>query len=291
MNEVYAVEKGEIAGYWNTRSPQVWYSRHDPMTLPWFNELAYERYHKYYRYLPEVAEFDAHAGEAVLEIGVGVGTDLASFAKGGAIVSGVDLTENAIATTRRNFECRKLPYDTLQVADAERLPFASASFDVVYSFGVLHHTPRTDRALAEVHRVLKPNGKAIVMLYSRGWKHYFKRVFINGILRGQLLSQSYQDVINRNTEVHGDSPLTYVFTREELDDLFEPFGEVDVQRYRMGEYFDYAPYGTVQVPDFVANQVELLGLERWLGENYIIKARKCEPQPAGVTFLETLLKP
>lgn len=291
MNEVYAVEKHEIAGYWNTRSPQVWYSRHEPLTLPWFNELEYQRYQRYYRYLPSVTEFDAHAGEHVLEIGVGVGTDLVRYAKGGAIVSGIDLTENAIATTKRNFECRGLSYDRLEVADAEHLPFASESFDVVYSFGVLHHTPHTDQAIREVHRVLKPNGKAIVMLYSRGWKHYFKRIFINGLLRGQLLSASYQDVVNQNTEVHGNSPLTYVFTRPEVEDLFEPFGEVDIQRYRMGEYFEYAPYETVQLPEFIANPIALLGLERWFGENYIIKARKCDARTSTVTFLDTLLKP
>ena len=172
------IEKAIVKDYWEVRAPQVWYSDKEIGRLSWLNELEYKRYNIYYEFIPKIAEFKYHYGEEVLEIGVGVGTDLMQYAKHGAIVSGIDLTQNAIDLTKRNFELKKLKYKYLESQDAENLSFADNSFDLVYSFGVLHHTPNTDKAIKEVHRVLKQNGKAIIMLYSRGWKHYFKRIFI-----------------------------------------------------------------------------------------------------------------
>ena len=102
------VEKDTIKDYWEIRAPQVWYSDKEKEGLPWFNELAYRRYNVYYNYLPQVAEFKYHYGEEVLEVGVGVGTDLVQFAKHGAIVSGIDLTQNAIEMAKRNFTLRGL---------------------------------------------------------------------------------------------------------------------------------------------------------------------------------------
>ena len=283
--------KSTIREYWNERLPQVWYSQYEPMTLQWYNELERERYTTYYSYLPDVAEFGTHAGERVLEIGVGVGTDLVSFAKGGARVSGIDLTDSAIETTRCNLEMRGLTYETLTTGDAEALPFDDESYDLVYSFGVLHHTPRLDIALQEVRRVLKPHGKAIIMLYARGWKHYIKRVFINGLLRGQLLKYQYSELVNRTTEVHGNSPLTYVLTKRQVFDVFRCFEQIEITQHRLGEYFDYAPYGTRKFPSFVKNSLYILGAENFMGENYIIKARREPFTGEKVSFFQTLLKP
>ncbi len=285
-----SVEKGEIKNYWETRAPQVWYSDKEKNTLAWFNEIEHKRYTVYYGYILEVAEFEYHYGEEVLEIGVGVGTDLAQYARHGAIVSGVDLTENAVETTKRNLESKGLKYKSLQTQDAEKLAFADKSFDLVYSFGVLHHTPNIDTTVSEIHRVLKDEGKAIVMLYARGWKHYFKRIFIHGILLGKLFRYGYSKLVSMQTEVHGASPLTYVLSKRQIRRIFKEFGEVEITRHRMGEYFDYAPYKTKKVPQFIVNILNLLTLQRCLGENYIIKAVKTSQKPR-YSFWKTLLKP
>jgi len=290
MTKRQFVEKNKIKDYWETRVPQVWYSDKKEGSLPWFNELEYKRYHTYYKYIPQIAEFEYHYGEEVLEIGIGVGTDLVQFAKHGAIVSGIDLTENAIEMTKKNFELKGLKYKSLQTGDAENLSFENNSFDLVYSFGVLHHTPHTDVAIKEIYRVLKDEGKAIVMLYARGWKHYFKRIFIHGILLGKLFKYGYSRLINFQTEVYGSSPLTYVFTKREIKKLFQMFSEVEISRYRLGEYFDYAPYETRKIPQFIKNILDLFTIERFLGENYIIKAVKTTQKPR-YSFWETLLKP
>ena len=284
------VEKNKIKEYWETRLPQTWYSDKEVGSLRWFNELEYERYHTYYEYIPLVAEFDNHSGEDVLEIGVGVGTDIVQYAKGGAVVSGVDLTESAVETTRENLRIRGLRYASLRVGDAECLDFSDKSFDLVYCFGVLHHTPRPDYAIAEIHRVLRDGGKAIIMLYARGWKHYLKRILIHGILLGKWFKYGYDKLVNLQSEVHGASPLTYVYTRREVGRLFSSFGEVSITRYRLGEYFDYAPYCTKRVPLVIKNIMDLLAMERLVGENYIVKVTKTPRRPKH-SFWRTLLTP
>ena len=210
------IEKKDIKNYWENKSPQTWYSDKDQdnNSTSWFNELAYKRYNVYYEYLKDVAEFNYHKEEKVLEVGTGVGTDIVSYAKNGSKVSGVDLTENAIEITKKHLEIFKLPYEKLLVADAENLPFEDNYFDLVYSFGVLHHTPNTEKGVQEVLRVLKPGGKFIIMLYSKGWKHYFKRLFIFGLLKGYLFKYGYEKTVNKTTEVQGNSPLTYVLKKK-----------------------------------------------------------------------------
>src|ERR1044072_4053619 len=130
-----------------------------------FERIEQHRYEKEW-HIPGAANFAATRGLKVLEIGCGVGTDGAQFARAGADYTGVDLTEAAIELARKRFELSGLP-GKFQVADAENLDFADESFDLVYSHGVLHHTPDTARAVREIHRVLRPGGKAVVMLYHR----------------------------------------------------------------------------------------------------------------------------
>src|SRR5262249_29884415 len=144
-----------------------------------FFELVEE--HRYTKewHIPAAADFAAARGLRVLEIGCGLGTDGAQFAKAGAPYTGVDLTEAAIALAQKRFQFCELP-GTFRTADAENLDFADDSFDLVYSHGVLHHTPDTARAVQEVRRVLRPGGRAVVMLYHRNSYNY--RINI-GLLR------------------------------------------------------------------------------------------------------------
>src|SRR5262245_24146788 len=123
-------------------------------------------------HIPEVVGFPRWSGSEVLEIGCGLGTDAINFGRAGALYTGVDLTEASIEIVRRRFELECLTAN-LRVADAEKLPFQDNSFDLVYSHGVLHHTPDTQRAIDEVHRVLKPGGTAMVMLYHKNSYNYW----------------------------------------------------------------------------------------------------------------------
>ena len=123
-------------------------------------------------FIARYADFPLTRGQRVLEIGVGAGTDFMRFARAGADATGVDLTEHAIRLVRQRLDNEGLQAH-LQQADAEALPFEDEAFDRVYSWGVLHHTPDTARAVREAVRVLAPGGRLCVMLYARhSWVAY-----------------------------------------------------------------------------------------------------------------------
>ena len=155
----------DVKDYWNRHIHDLEITRH-PVGSPGFfadlDEYHFEKLH----HLLRLVDFDGYRGKQVLEVGCGAGTDLVRFARGGAHVTGVDLSSSAIALARQNFAQHGLEAD-LREADGERLPFANDSFDLVYAHGVVQYTP-DDRALVrECHRVLKPGGQAVFQVYNR----------------------------------------------------------------------------------------------------------------------------
>ncbi|MBL0177283.1 MAG: class I SAM-dependent methyltransferase [Ignavibacteria bacterium] len=154
----------------------------------------------------------AAAGRRVLEIGVGAGSDFLRWVEAGADATGIDLTNAAIRITREHLAAEGV--DTsgidLRVADAETLPFADGSFDLVYSYGVLHHTADTDRALREARRVLRPGGQARLMLYHRpcwtGWMLWA----VHYALRGRPFVSVRRAIFEKL-----ESPGTRSYTRAE----------------------------------------------------------------------------
>lgn len=168
----------------------------------------------------DFAKFNSARGLKVLEIGVGMGADYLEWLKAGALAAGVDLSAASIERARQRAELAGYQPD-LRVADAEQLPFADNSFDVVYSYGVMHHSPNTERCLREARRVLKPGGQARVMVYHHPsitgamlWLRY-------GIFRGKTLRQSVFD--------HLESPGTKTYTREEALKLMDGFRDVEMR--------------------------------------------------------------
>src|SRR5205085_8203473 len=128
---------------------------HEFGTRQFFDEVERYRYKEYAPWMPEVMGFDNFAGARLLEVGCGMGTDLLQFARGGARCTGIDLTPRSVQISRHRFRLYEID-GAFMIADGEHLPFRSESFDLVYSNGVLHHTPDPRRALREVHRVLRP---------------------------------------------------------------------------------------------------------------------------------------
>ena len=165
-------------------------------------------------FIARYARFGETAGLKVLEVGVGAGSDHVRFARAGAECTGVDLSEVSLATTRRRFELEGLHSD-LRVADAEHLPFADGTFDVVYSWGVIHHTPDTPRAAAEILRVLRPNGRFTVMVYNRHSLLAAQAWMVFAALRGKP-NRSIGDVLAK----HVESPGTKAYTVGEARRLF-----------------------------------------------------------------------
>lgn len=161
------VQKQQVRDFWNRNVNQFnQLQREDVGTREFYEAAERLRYEYHYHLFPL---FDKVAtkfpGGKLLEIGCSMGNDTIQFARRGMQVTGVDITEAAISLISQRFQLYGLEGD-FRVADAEHLPFEDNTFDVVYSFGVLHHTPDTAGAIEEARRVLKPSGKAYVMLYN-----------------------------------------------------------------------------------------------------------------------------
>ena len=277
MNEGHQITLEEVSDYWSKKNiPQQWYSKKNPFTLQWFNELAFKRYDRYYPHIKKWAEFDYHPGEQVLEIGVGIGTDLVEYAKSGAIVSGTDLGKDQVMLTKLNLDLHDLPYKEIKEGNIEHLPFSDNSFDVVLCIGVIHHTPNSQKAVDEIFRVLKPDGQAMVLVYARGWKHYLKRCFIHGLLLGKWFKYGldWKKVYSEVSEVHGGAPKTDVYTKGQVKKMFKAFPDLEIQKARLGEVFEYRADNTGKVPGFMKNIFFLFGFEKILGENWLIRAQK-----------------
>ncbi|MBD0326424.1 MAG: class I SAM-dependent methyltransferase, partial [Pyrinomonadaceae bacterium] len=170
-------------------------------TREFFDEVERNRYQEYAPWMPEVMGFNAFAGARLVEIGCGMGTDLLQFARGGAHCTGVDITPRSVEISRLHFDLYRMRADFV-LSDAERLPFMDESFDVVYSNGVLHHTPGTEAAVREAHRILRPGGVAKVMLYHRNSLYYWSEIILHrGILRGHFLrGHSPAEIMSRYVE-------------------------------------------------------------------------------------------
>ncbi len=173
----------------------------------------------------EVIDYEAVRGRHVLEIGCGAGGQAAVFARTGARITAIDITDQAVRLTRRRFDLEGLP-GLVQRADAERLPFADESFDRVWSWGVIHHTPDIGRAVREIQRVLKPGGLAQVMVYHRhSLRNWIHGGLAHGVLRGKLLRMSYDEVLKSVT----DGYIARQMTRAEAADLFRDFSRVEMR--------------------------------------------------------------
>ena len=175
-------------------------------------------------FMPELVGFDQWGGKRVLEVGCGLGTDLLQFARGGAEVYGIDLTQKGAALTQRRLGLYGFT-GRLAVADSERLPFKSDYFDLVYSWGVIHHTPDTAAAAREIVRVCKPGGQVLVMIYHRRSLLALQAWLFYGLLRGKPWRSP-----SRLIAEHVESPGTKVYTPKEARTLFDGLKSVTIQR-------------------------------------------------------------
>jgi SAM-dependent methyltransferase len=145
----------------------------------------------------------------VLEIGVGMGTHAQLIAPRAKTYVGIDLTDYAAVATRRRFELNGINGTVLQM-DAERMEFPDRSFDLIWTWGVIHHSANTSRILSEMHRVLRPGGRAIVMVYYRGWWNYYVcSCLIRGLLMGGVLK--YGSFI-KTVQAHCDGALARFYS-------------------------------------------------------------------------------
>lgn len=198
-----------IQRYWNDRIHDLEMTDEPIGTLGFFDDLDEYRFDKL-RYLPGLVDFGGFKGDTLLEVGCGIGTDLVRFARGGARVTGVDLSKTAIDLAAKNFELHGLTPVELRVANAEALPYPDASFDHVYGHGVIQYTADPATLVRECHRVLKPGGTAIFMVYNRiSWLNALSKVMKVAL-------------------EHEDAPCLRKFSIGEFHALLAPFADARI---------------------------------------------------------------
>jgi ubiquinone/menaquinone biosynthesis C-methylase UbiE len=164
----------QVYSFWNTEACATHFVAHAADEKDFYEKFREYRFRTEW-HIPLLVPFAEAKGKKVLEIGTGNGAEGVMFALSGAEYTGVDLTDAALEATRKHFAVMNLT-GTFQKENAEQLSFPAESFDWVFSHGVLHHTPRTQVAIDEVYRVLKPGGRAIIMLYHKHSFNYFARI-------------------------------------------------------------------------------------------------------------------
>jgi ubiquinone/menaquinone biosynthesis C-methylase UbiE len=289
--------KTRVHDFWQANPCGNKFAEEEIGTREFFNSVERHRYQTEW-HIPGVVNFQRWRDSDVLEVGCGLGTDAVNFARRGARYTGVDLTEASIELVKKRFDFEGLAAD-LRVADAETLPFADDSFDLIYSHGVLHHTPDTQRAINEVHRVLKPGGTAMVMLYHKNSYNYrvnimtLRRMGVRVLgfdwgpglvhrLTGEDESRlrelqsvyrrngsvllSPEEFLNQNTDGAGN-PLARAYTRREASVMFTRFREIRTELHFLNKR--WIPLIGPAMPRVIERV-----LARWVGWHLWIIAQK-----------------
>jgi 2-polyprenyl-3-methyl-5-hydroxy-6-metoxy-1,4-benzoquinol methylase len=234
----------KVSEYWNGRPCNIRHSRKPVGSREYFEEVEARKYFVE-SHIPGFAEFERWRGKRVLEIGCGIGTDTISFARAGARVTAVDLTEKSLELARER--ARVFGLDdriTFLQANAEKLSdhVPVEPYDLVYSFGVIHHTPHPDLVLEQIRKYVTPQSTVKIMVYNRwSWKVLWI-LFVYG--KGQFWKLNR--LIAEYSEAQTGCPVTYSYSRTDGRRWLEDHGfrvtdaTVDhVFPYSIPEYKEY----------------------------------------------------
>lgn len=230
----------EVAGYWNSRPCNLKHSSEPVGTRAYFDEVE-ERKYFVEPHIPVFAQFDRWKGKRVLEIGCGIGTDTLNFARAGAEVTAVDLSEESLKLARQRanifgFEDRIHFFQ----ANAEELSkiVPPQPFDLVYSFGVIHHTPRPEKVVEQIRMHYVKSGTLLkIMVYHRNSTKAAGILFSEGLAG----FRNPERAIAKHSEAQTGCPVTYTYTRDSARRLLKGF---DIKRMEVEHIFSY------QIPEY-----------------------------------------
>jgi SAM-dependent methyltransferase len=216
--------KSQVKAYWNRGSCETDQTQSQKHSREYFEEIERFRYSSQ-PFIHAFAQFTRYHGKRVVEVGFGAGTDFIQWLRAGAIASGIDLTEEALANLTHRIEAYELPRpERIQVGDAENLPFESGTFDLGYSYGVLHHTPNTEKAVGELVRVVKPGGEIKIMLYNR-----YSLCALHVWVRFALLKGRPWKSLRWALWNHQESICTKAYTKGEVRRMLSGLGMTDIR--------------------------------------------------------------
>jgi SAM-dependent methyltransferase len=250
-----------VQAYWNARPCNIRHSTQQIGTKEYFDEVEKRKYFVE-PHIPKFAQFERWRGKRVLEIGCGIGTDTINFARAGASVTAVDLSDESLKLAKRRAEVFGLEgrINFFQ-ANAEELTshVPTHKYDLVYSFGVIHHTPNPRRAIVQIQHYMAPSSELRIMLYA---KHSWKNIMIEAGFD--------------QPEAQSGCPIAFTFTRREIRDLLEGFDILEIRQdhifpFVVEKYINYEyeiqPWLSSMPKDMFS------ALEKHLGWHMLVTAR------------------
>lgn len=251
-----------VRAYWDRRPCNIRHSKAKIGTKEYFDECEKRKYFVE-SHIPDFAEFEKWKDKDVLEIGCGIGTDSINFARAGARLTIIELSEKSLEITKKRFEVYQLKASFI-LANAEHLSdyMQGKAFDLVYSFGVIHHTPNPSSIIQEIKKVLKKDGELRIMLYSK------------------FSTKNFMIRLGKATpEAQAGCPIASTYTKKTIHKLLVGFDVYDCHKdhifpYKIREYKEYLyvkkfPWNIL--PQFIFNQ-----FQKYLGWHYLIRAKNVQ---------------
>src|SRR3954465_1473814 len=273
-NETFAdVPIDRVREFWNARPCNLRHSPRPVGTREYFDEVERRKYFVE-SHIPGFAEFDRWKGRRVLEIGCGLGTDTVNFARAGAAVTAIELSDESASLARQRLDVYGLG-DRVQIVlgNAEELPslLPAQTFDLVYSFGVIHHSPHPRRIIEHLRRYMTASSELRLMVYARVSYKLFWIMREEGVWdMGKI-----DELIARNSEAQTGCPVTYTYTNDSIRALLAGFTVRDVRKAHIftWDLDAYKRYEYRKAPEWAGvSDVDLAALEQELGWHLLVRA-------------------
>lgn len=218
----------QVINYWNKQPCNIKHSSCEVGTKEYFEEVEKRKYFVE-SHIPNFAEFSKWDGKRVLEIGCGIGTDAVNFAKHGADYIGIELSDVSLDITRKRFELFGLKgaFYNIDAQDMDALSKVGTDFDLIYSFGVIHHSPDPQKIIDNCFQLLKSDGTFKIMMYA---EQSWKKIMIDSGL------DQY--------EAQSNCPIAFTYTNEHIHSMLHQFRNIQIQQthifpYKITEYKQY----------------------------------------------------
>jgi len=251
-----------IKKFWDNRPCNINHSSKEFMSKEYFDEVEKKKY-LVESHIPNFSNFEKYKNKKVLEIGCGIGTSAVMFARAGADYVGVELSTESLNITKMRFEIFNLK-GAFYTLNAENMDiFEDDTYDLVYSYGVIHHAENPEKVIDEAYRVLKSDGELKLMLYA---EDSWKKMII--------------DMNLDQYEAQHNCPIVYTYTKEEIYELLRHFSNISIEQehifpYKIEDYknntYNYVEYFASMSPEIFS------ALEKKLGWHLCITCRKKEP--------------
>jgi len=231
----------EVKAYWDHRPCNIRHSPKQVGTIEYFDEVEARKYFVE-PHIPAFAQFARWRDKDVLEIGCGLGTDSSNFAKNGARLDIVELSSESLALTQRRFELLGLKANFVNgnAEEIGQLLLPEKKYDLIYSFGVIHHTPHPEKVIAGLVDRLKPEGELHIMMYSR----YCWKVLWMILKYWWREPMSVSRLVAKYSEAQTGCPVTFIYSAKQLRDLLKDFEVISISKdhifpYRIQDYVEY----------------------------------------------------